>query len=224
VHRGPGHEDSRPRRHHPREGIRTTIPSKDGVRAGDLLDRDFTAVAPDETWVTDFTYVRSWAGWVYIAFILDRLAQRIVAWHASTSKSVELVMTPLRMAPWQRGRDGHPIQPGRLIHPLMRGVSTPRSGSPSTSPSKDCGPRSGRSATPTTNALMESVNGLYKAECIGTSVFHDGAYKTTAEVEWATARWVDWYNHRRHSSLGMVAPAEYEQVHYAAHEPVGSIT
>jgi hypothetical protein len=67
------------------KGIRTTIPSKDGKRAGDLLDRDFTAVAPNHVWVTDFTYCRTWAGWVYVAFIVDVFAQRIVAWHASTS-------------------------------------------------------------------------------------------------------------------------------------------
>ena len=81
-----------------------------------LLDRDFSAAAPDRTWVTDFTYVRTWAGWVYVAFILDCYAQRIVAWHASTTKETELVMTPLRMALWQRGRDGHPVGPEQLIH------------------------------------------------------------------------------------------------------------
>jgi transposase InsO family protein len=75
------------------------------------------------------------------------------------------------------------------------------------------------------NALMESINGLYKAECIRTTVFHDGPYKTLADVEYATAGWVDWYNHRRlHSTLGMTTPAEHEQAHYAAHQPVGSIT
>ena len=98
------------------KGIRTTIPAKDGVRAGDLLDRNFHADAPDAVWVTDFTYVRTWAGWVYVAFILDCFAQRIVAWHASTSKETELVMVPLRMALWQRGRDGHPVGPQQLIH------------------------------------------------------------------------------------------------------------
>ncbi len=66
------------------KGIRTTIPAKDGKRAGDLLDRDFTAVAPNRVWVTDFTYVRTWAGFVYVAFILDVFAQRIVAWHAAS--------------------------------------------------------------------------------------------------------------------------------------------
>jgi hypothetical protein len=67
-------------------------------------------------WVTDFTYVRTWAGWVYVAFILDVFSQRIVAWHAQTSNHVDLVMIPLRMALWQRDRDGHPVGPKQLIH------------------------------------------------------------------------------------------------------------
>lgn len=97
------------------KGIRTTIPAKDGKRAGDLLDRDFTAVAPNRTWVMDFTYVRTWTGFVYTAFILDVFAQKIVAWNAAPTKAVELVDVPLRMALWQRDRDGHPVVPGELI-------------------------------------------------------------------------------------------------------------
>ncbi|GAB2731743.1 integrase core domain-containing protein [Nocardioides pakistanensis] len=75
------------------------------------------------------------------------------------------------------------------------------------------------------NALMESVIGLFKTECIATTVFHDGPYKTLADVEYATAGWVDWYNHRRlHGSLGMISPVEYEEAHYAARQAVGSTT
>jgi len=98
------------------KGIRTTIPAKDGIRAGDLLNRDFTAAAPNRTWVTDFTYVRTWAGFTYVAFIVDVYAQRIVAWHAATTKQTDLVMVPLRMALWQRGREGHSTIAGELIH------------------------------------------------------------------------------------------------------------
>jgi putative transposase len=98
------------------KGIRTTIPAREGKRASDLLDRDFTAGAPNRVWVTDSTYVRTWAGFVYGAFIVDCFAQRIVAWHASTSKVTDLVMIPLRMALWQRGREGHTASPGELIH------------------------------------------------------------------------------------------------------------
>ncbi len=96
------------------KGIRTTTPAKDGKRAGDLLNRDFTAAAPNQVWVTDFTYCRSWAGFCYVAFIVDVFAQKIVAWHAATTKTTELVMTPLRMALWQRDRAGHTDPAGRL--------------------------------------------------------------------------------------------------------------
>lgn len=106
------------------KSIRTTIPAKDGIRAGDLLNRDFTAPRSDHTWVMDFTYCRSWAGWVYVAFIVDVCAQRIVAWHAQTTKHVELVMIPLRMALWERGRQGHPIQPEQLRSLQQPGVAT----------------------------------------------------------------------------------------------------
>jgi transposase InsO family protein len=96
------------------KGIRTTIPAKDGTRAGDLLDRDFTAPRPDHTWVMDFTYVRTWAGFCYVAFIVEVFSQRIIAWHAATSMHTNLVLIPLRMAVWQREREGHPIQPRSL--------------------------------------------------------------------------------------------------------------
>jgi transposase InsO family protein len=132
------------------KGVRTTIQAPDGRRAGDLLNRDFTAPRPDHTWVADFTYVRCWAGWVYVAFILDVFSQRIVAWHAQTSKHVDLVMIPLRIALWQRGREGHPIQAKQLRHTRMRAASTPRSPTPTSSPSTASHPRSAASATPTT--------------------------------------------------------------------------
>jgi putative transposase len=97
------------------KGIRTTISAKDGKRAGDLLNRDFSAPAPNRTWVMDFTYVRCWVGFVYVAFVVDVFAQKIVAWNAATIRDTDLVMTALKMASWQRGREGHPIVPGQLI-------------------------------------------------------------------------------------------------------------
>ncbi len=103
------------------KGVRTTIPAKDGIRAGDLLNRDFTAPRPDHTWVMDFSYVRTWAGFCYVAFIVDVFAQRIVAWHTQTTMTTDLVLTALRMAIWQRDHDGHPIQPGSLRAPSDAG-------------------------------------------------------------------------------------------------------
>lgn len=98
------------------KAIRTTIRAKDGIRAGDLLNWDFTAPRPDHTGVTDFTYVRAWTGWVYVAFILDVFSERIVSWHVQTTKHTDLVMIPLRMALWERDRQGHRIGPGQLRH------------------------------------------------------------------------------------------------------------
>jgi putative transposase len=199
------------------KGLRTTIPAKDGNRAGDLLNRDFTAPAPNRVWVTDFTYVRTWAGFVYVAFILDVFSQRIVAWHAATTKETDLVMTPLRMALWQRDRDGHPVAPRELIHHSDAGSQYTSIRLTEHLALEEILPSIGSVGDAYDNALMECVNGLYKTECIRTTVFHDGPYKTIAEVEYATAGWVEWYNNRRlHSSLGMVPPVEYEQAHYAA--------
>lgn len=197
--------------------VRTTVPAKDGNRAGDLLDRDFTADAPNRVWVTDFTYVRTWAGFCYVAFILDCYSQRIVAWHASTSKATDLVMVPLRMALWQRSRDGHPAVAGELIHHSDAGSQYTSIRFTEHLKLEQIRPSIGSIGDAYDNALMETINGLYKAECIRTTIFHDGPYKTLADVEYATASWVDWYNNRRlHSSLGMIPPIEYEHAHYAA--------
>ena len=132
----------------------------------------------------DFTYVRTWAGWAYVAFILDVYSQRIVAWHAHTSKHVDLVMTALRMALWERERQGHP-------HSAQAATSTFGCRVPvhcrdlhrKTRPGWDSVPLIGTIGDAYDNALMETINGLYKAECIRTTVFHDGPYKTPRRRE-----------------------------------------
>jgi transposase InsO family protein len=198
------------------KGIRTTIPAKDGRRAGDLLNRDFNAAAPNRTWVMDFTYVRAWVGFVYVAFIVDVFAQKIVAWHAATIKDTNLVMNPLRMAIWQRARDGHPIEHGELIGHSDAGSQYTSIRFTEHLALEGVRPSIGSVGDAYDNALMECVIGLYKTECIRTTVFHAGPYRTLADVEYATAGWVDWYNNRRlHSSLDYHSPAEFEQAHYA---------
>ena len=131
------------------KGVRTTIPSKDERRAGDLLNRVFNAAAPNRTWVTDFTGMRPRAGSVHVSSVVDVFAQKVVAWHAATSKDVELVMTPLRMATWRRRREGHPRRARRPHRSRPRGVCNTRpSDSPTTSTSRASG--LDRSATATT--------------------------------------------------------------------------
>ena len=197
--------------------VRTTIPDAGGSRAPDLLNRNFCADAPNRVWVTDFTYVRSWAGFVYVAFIVDVFAQRIVAWHASTSKATDLVMTPLRMAVWQRDHEGHPTTAGALIHHSDAGSQYTSIRFTEHLELEGISPSIGSVGDAYDNALMETVNGLYKTECIRTTVFQPGPFRTVADVEYATAAWVEWYNNRRlHSTLGMVTPVEYEQAHYDA--------
>lgn len=198
-------------------GVRTTIGARDGHRAGDVLNRDFTAEKPNTRWVMDFTYCRTWAGFVYVAFVVDCFAQRIVGWHAATSKATDLIMVPLRIAMWDRHRQGHPVEPGELVchsdagsqytslrwteHLALEGIT----------------PSIGTVGDAYDNGLMESIIGLFKTEAIATDVFHPGPFKTLADIEYATTGWVDWWNHRRlHSSIGQIPPAEHEQAHYAA--------
>ena len=200
--------------------VRTTIPGNDGRRAGDLLGRDFTAAAPNRVWVTDFTYVRTWAGFVYVAFIIDVYSRRIVAWHASMSKRTDLVMIPLRMALWQRDRDGHPVVAGELVHHSDAGSQYTSIRLTERLDLEQIAASIGSVGDAYDNALMESGNGLYKTECIRTTIFHAGPYKTLADVEFATAGWVEWYNNRRlHSSIRMLSPVAYEQAHHAALTP-----
>jgi putative transposase len=198
------------------KGVRTTIPGKDGRRAGDLLDRDFTAPAPNRTWVMDFTYIRTWVGFVYTAFIVDVFAQKIVAWNVAATKAVELVDVPLRIALWQRGREQHPVEPGELIAHADAGSQYTSILFTDHLADEQILPSIGSVGDAFDNALMECVIGLYKTECVRTTVFHAGPYRTISDVEYATAGWVDWYNNRRlHGSLGMMTPVEYEQAHYA---------
>jgi len=196
---------------------RTTIPGKDGVRAGDLLNRDFSAPAPNRVWVADFTYVRTWAGFVYVAFVVDVFAQRIVGWHAMTTKPADLVLIPLRMAAWSRGQQGHPITRGDLIHHSDAGSQYTAIRFTERLTLEGIDASIGTVGDAYDNALMESIIGLFKTEAIRPGPFHTGPLKNISDVEFTTMAWVDWFNHRRlHSTLGMLTPAEAEAAHYAA--------
>ena len=197
---------------------RTTTSNTDpAARAGDLLDRDFTAPAPNRVWIADFTYVRTWAAMVYVAFVVDVYAQRIVGWHAMSTRPAELVLLPLRMAAWARGQQGHPIVRGELVHHSDAGSQYLAIRFTENLQLEGITPSVGSVGDAYDNALMESIIGLYKTECVRPGPFHTGPFKTLSEVEFATMAWVDWYNHRRlHTTLGMRTPAEHEAAHYTA--------
>ena len=125
-------------------------------------------------------------------------------------------MTPLRMAIWTRDHDGHHVVGEELICHADAGSQYTSLRFTEHLALKAIKPSIGSVGDAFDNALMETINGLYKTECIRTTVFHDGPYKTIADVEYATAGWVDWYNQRRlHGSLGMMTPVEFENAHYA---------
>ncbi len=126
-------------------------------------------------------------------------------------------MTPLRMATWQRQRESHLIERDQFIGHVDAGSQYTSITFTEHLELEGIRPSIGTVADAYDNALMETVIGLFKTECIRTTVFHAGPYRTIADVEWATAGWIDWWNNRRlHSSLAYQAPEEFEQAHYAA--------
>jgi len=201
------------------KGTRTTIPDQSADRAPDLLDRNFTAAAPNRRWVADFTYVRTWAGFVYVAFVIDCFSRAIVGWHAATTKTTPLVTTALRMGLWRRDRAGHQVEDG-LIHHSDAGSQFTSVSFAETLALEGIAASIGSVGDAYDNALAESTIGLFKNEAIRDgSPFRHGPLRTIDDVEWVTTGWIDWYNARRlHSTLGEVPPDEFEAAYYADHE------
>jgi putative transposase len=203
-------------------GVRTTVPAKtDARRAADLLERRFTAAAPNRAWVTDFTYVATWAGFVYVAFAVDLFSRAIVGWAAATVKDVAFVESCLRMALWRRDHAGRPVHKG-LIHHSDAGSQYTAIRFTETLALEGISASIGSVGDAYDNAVAESVIGLYKNEAIRSdSPFREGPLRTLADVETITTDYVDWYNNRRlHSRLDNLTPEEYEQAYYA--QPAGS--
>ncbi|MDI0960594.1 IS3 family transposase [Escherichia coli] len=184
--------------------VRTTI-SRKAVAAGDRVNRQFVAERPDQLWVADFTYVSTWRGFVYVAFIIDVFAGYIVGWRVSSSMETTFVLDALEQALWAR-------RPSGTVHHSDKGsqyVSLAY-----TQRLKEAGllASTGSIGDSYDNAMAESINGLYKAE-----VIHRKSWKNRAEVELATLTWVDWYNNRRLlERLGHTPPAEAEKAYYAS--------
>ncbi len=189
---------------------RTTRPSPGQPCPTDKLERDFTAPAPDRGWVADITYVATWAGFVYVAFVMDLYSRRIVGWRVSNSLRTDLALDALEHALWERGRHKHDTS--QLVHHSDKGSQyvsiryTERLAEAGIEPSV------GSTGDSYDNAAAEALNKLYKKELI----WKRGPWTGLDAVELATMEWVDWYNHDRlHSHCGDIPPIEYEDLFYA---------
>lgn len=189
-------------------------------RAADLVDRHFHAFRPDDLWVADFTYVWTWAGWVYVAFVFDVCSRRILGWRAATSMATPLVLDCLEQALWTRRREGIESFQGLTHHTDAGSVYTSIA---FTERLLDEGIDAsvGSVGDAYDNALAESQIGLYKSELI----HQQGPWRDVDHVEAATADWVHWFNtERTHASIWDLTPLEAEQLSYAprqALQPAG---
>lgn len=188
--------------------VRTTIPDKSAPCPLDRVNRVFHAPAPNQLWLSDFTYVSTWSGFVYVAFVIDAYARRIVGWRVSKTAHASLVLDALEQALHER----RPVHRGGLVHHSDRGSQyvsiryTERLAEAGIEPSV------GSVGDSYDNALAETINGLYKAEVI----HRRGPWRSFEAVEFATLTWVDWFNHRRLlEPIGNIPPAEAEERYYA---------
>jgi transposase InsO family protein len=188
--------------------LRTTISDKAASCPLDRVNRQFHAPAPNRLWVSDFTYVSTWSGFVYVAFVIDVYARYIVGWRVSRTAHASFVLDALEQAL----HDRRPVHRGGLVHHSDRGSQyvsikyTERLAEAGIEPSV------GSVGDSYDNALAETINGLYKAEVI----HRRGPWRSFEAVEFATLEWVDWFNHRRLlEPIGNIPPAEAEQQYYA---------
>ena len=189
--------------------VRTTRPDDRADRPPDLVERDFTANRPNRLWVTDLTYVPTWAGVAYVCFIVDAFSRRIVGWRVASNMRTAMVLDALEMARWSRGTRLEGLvahsDAGSQYTSIRYGERLAEIGAV---------PSIGSVGDSFDNALAESTNSLYKAELIyGPG---QGPWRTVADVELATLGWVHWFNTQRiHGYLGDVPPAEYEDAYDA---------
>jgi transposase InsO family protein len=190
------------------KSVKTTISDKAAPCPLDHVNRQFKAPRPNVLWLSDFTYVATWTGFVYVAFVIDAYARRIVGWRASRTAHAGFVLDALEQAL----HDRRPVHRGGLVHHSDRGSQyvsikyTERLAEAGVEPSV------GSVGDSYDNALAETINGLYKAEVI----HRRGPWRSFEAVEFATLEWVDWFNNRRLlEPIGNIPPAEAEQRYYA---------
>ncbi len=187
--------------------VRTTVSDSKAPCPLDRVNRQFRAGRPNQLWVSDFTYVSTWQGWLYVAFVIDVFARRIVGWRVSSSMRTDFVLDALEQALYAR----QPERDSSLIHHSDRGSQyvsiryTERLAEAGVEPSV------GSKGDSYDNALAETINGLYKAELI----HRRAPWKTKEAVEFATLEWVSWFNHHRLlEPIGYIPPAEAEANYY----------
>jgi len=185
------------------KAVRTTIPDAKVPCPLDRVNRQFRAQRPNQLWVSDFTYVSTWQGWVYVAFVIDVFSRRIVGWRQSSSMHTEFVLDALEQALYDR----KPSEDDGLVHHSDRGSQYLSIRYSERLAEAGIEPSVGSKGDSYDNALAETINGLYKAEVI----HRRGPWKTKQAVELATLEWVAWFNHHRlMGPLGYVPPAEFE--------------
>jgi len=190
-----------------RAWITTTDASTEAGRPRDLVDRNFTATRPNQLWVSDFTYVATWKGFVYVAFVIDVFSRRIVGWRVSTSLRTDFVLDALEQAVCERGAD----HGSGLVHHSDRGTQYLSMRYTNRLVDAGIAPSVGSVGDAFDNALAESVIGLFKTEVIR----RQGPWRTLEMVEFAVLAWVDWFNTRRLlEPIGYVPPAEFEARYY----------
>ena len=195
-----------------RKKVRTTVPDESAQRPADLVDRQFFATRPNQLWVADFTYVATWSGMVYVAFIFDVFSRRIVGWRTATRMTTDLVLDTLEHAIWTRRQAGVEDLTG-LVHHTDAGSQYVSFAFTERLLEAGVDPSVGSVGDAYDNALAESQIGLYKTELIRP----EGPWRGVEHVELETLNYTDWFNHDRpHESIDDLTPRQVEDIHYAA--------
>ncbi|MDT7769622.1 MAG: putative transposase, partial [Mycobacterium sp.] len=192
---------------------RTTIADPAAARPADLVSRQFGPPAPNRLWVADLTYVSTWSGFAYVAFVIDAYARRILGWRVASTMATSIVLDAIEHAIRTRQQDGI-VDLKDVIHHTDRGSQYTSIRFTERLAEAGIQPSVGAAGSSYDNALAETINGLYKTELIKPRK----PWRTIEEVELATAEWVDWFNHRRlYEYCGDVPPVDLEAAYYAQH-------
>jgi putative transposase len=192
---------------------RTTIADPTAARPADLVGRQFGPPAPNRLWVADLTYVSTWSGFAYVAFVTDAYARRILGWRVAATMATAIVLDSIEHAIWTRQREGI-FDLKDVVHHTDRGSQYTSIRFTGRLAEAGIQPSVGAVGSSYDNALAETINGLYKTELIKPCK----PWRTIEEVELATAEWVDWFNHRRlYEYCGDIPPVDLEAAYYAQH-------